>query len=76
MLKDKGVHMVDCPVSGGPKGAENGTCATMLGGNKNLCESLREFLLKTFSGKSVYCGPIGSGMAVKAINNTMNMAHV
>lgn len=31
-LKAKGIHMIDCPVSGGPKGAENGTLATMLGG--------------------------------------------
>jgi len=76
MLKAKGVHMVDCPVSGGPKGAENGALATMLGGEKDLCAGVRELLLKTFSGKSVVCGPIGSGMAVKAINNTMNMAHV
>lgn len=76
VLKAKNIHLVDCPVSGGPKGAEAGTLATMLGGDKEITEPIREILLKSFSGKSVICGPIGSGMAVKAINNTMNMAHV
>lgn len=31
-LLDRGIHMVDCPVSGGPAGAEAGTVTTMLGG--------------------------------------------
>jgi 3-hydroxyisobutyrate dehydrogenase len=68
--------MVDCPVSGGPAGAEKGSVTTMLGGDKAIVDELHDWLLETFSGKAVNCGPIGSGMAVKAINNTLNMAHV
>jgi 3-hydroxyisobutyrate dehydrogenase len=77
-LKVKGVHLVDCPVSGGPKGAEAGTLATMLGGERAICDEVKALLIKTLSQteKCTICGPIGSGMAVKAINNTMNMAHV
>lgn len=31
-LAARGIRLVDAPVSGGPKGAETGTCVTMLGG--------------------------------------------
>jgi 3-hydroxyisobutyrate dehydrogenase len=68
--------MVDCPVSGGPAGAERGMVTTMIGGKPEIVNGLKDWLLQTFSGKTVNCGPIGSGMAVKAINNSMCMGNV
>jgi 3-hydroxyisobutyrate dehydrogenase len=61
-LQTFGVELVDCPVSGGPAGAEGGTLTCMLGGNLKICDEMKPILDLSFSKKSVYCGPIGSGM--------------
>jgi len=37
MLKEKNVTMVDCPVSGGVRGAEQGILTTMYGGDVETC---------------------------------------
>ena len=38
MLAEKGVGMLDAPVSGGPEGAQNGTLAIMVGGDATVFE--------------------------------------
>lgn len=75
LLASKGVRMVDAPVSGGPQGAESGTCVTMLGGADQDMDQA-EPVVSSWSSKVVRCGPLGSGDAVKAVNNVMNAAHV
>ena len=76
--KANGVLYIDCPVSGGPAGAQAGTLTTMIGGDdiKTIEEVVIPLVTQTISKKAVYCGPSGSGMAVKSINNIMNTAHV
>lgn len=75
-MGEAGVPFIDCPVSGGPAGAEAGTLTTMLGGDEALVVgTVQPLVTATFSRKSVYCGPSGAGMAVKAINNALNTAH-
>lgn len=75
-LEKNNIKLIDCPVSGGPKGAEEGTLTTMIGGDSNTAHSIVIPLVEaTFSKKAVYCGSSGSGMAVKAINNILNTAH-
>ena len=73
-----GVTYIDCPVSGGPAGAEAGTLTTMIGGDDitTVEEVVIPLVTQSISRKAVYCGPSGSGMAVKSINNIMNTAHV
>lgn len=73
-LEERGVYYMDCPVSGGPAGAEAGTLTCMLGGNDNLVQAVQPLL--AFAGKTFHCGPIGSGMACKSINNILNTAHL
>ena len=50
----------------------------MLGGNDIVVmnEIVVPIVTKCFSKKAVLCGPVGSGMAVKSINNAMNTAHL
>jgi len=66
-VSEKGVGMLDCPVSGGEPGAVSGTLAIMVGGEPALYESCTELLL--VMGKSaVHVGPIGAGNFTKLAN--------
>jgi 2-hydroxy-3-oxopropionate reductase len=66
-LKALGVDLVDCPVSGGAKGAEAGTLAGMLGGETAAVERVLP-VLQAVGKKFVHAGPPGSGQVVKACN--------
>ena len=58
----------DCPVSGMPFRADNGTLTTMFGGTAEAFEVAKP-LLQSFSNETIHCGPVGCGQAMKAINN-------
>lgn len=65
---EKGVHFFDCPVSGGPKGAAEGSLTIMVGGDKNYLESILPILQAV--GKNIkYIGEAGSGQVVKLCHN-------
>jgi len=74
-LEADGVHLVDCPVSGGPRGAAAGTVTAMVGGKSEDTEAALP-LIRAFAGKVQACGPVGAGMAVKAVNNLLNATHL
>ena len=66
--KKKGIGFLDCPVSGGPKGAENGALSIMIGGDEEDFKKVKSALESI--GKSLfYLGNIGSGQTVKLCNN-------
>lgn len=69
-LAQRGVRFVDAPVSGGTGGAEAGTLTVMLGGAAEDVERARE-IVAAFAGKAVHVGPVGTGHAVKALNNAL-----
>lgn len=69
-----GIDLVDCPVSGGPRGAAQGTLTAMLGGGEDVERALP--LVRAFASKVERCGPVGAGMAIKAVNNLLNATHV
>ncbi|MGD2433692.1 NAD(P)-dependent oxidoreductase [Bacillus velezensis] len=65
--KEKSIHALDAPVSGGDIGAQNGTLAIMVGGEKEAFEAC----LPLFSvmGENIqYQGPAGSGQHTKMCN--------
>jgi 3-hydroxyisobutyrate dehydrogenase len=67
VLAEKGVRMLDAPVSGGSEGAQKGTLSIMIGGageDVALAMPLFEAMGATIS----HVGPIGSGQVTKAIN--------
>lgn len=70
-----GVGFLDAPVSGGPAGARAGTLAVMVGGDEAVFERSRA-LLCTFGGTVLRVGPVGSGFAVKAVNNVLMGLHL
>jgi len=67
-ISSLGAHMLDCPVSGGPSGAENGTLALMIGGNKEIYERAFD-ILSIIGDKITYTGSIGSGTLCKLAHN-------
>lgn len=74
-LAARGVGFVDAPVSGGVSGAEQGTLTVMCGGDASTVDRVRP-VLESFGRKIVHVGPVGAGMAVKAVNNILLAAHV
>jgi 3-hydroxyisobutyrate dehydrogenase len=69
-LAKHGVAYIDAPVSGGTSGADAGTLTVMCGGDQAALDRVRP-VLATFAGKVVHCGAVGTGMAVKAVNNAL-----
>lgn len=68
ILEAKGVMMLDAPVSGGPTGASAASLTIMIGGDERVFESVRH-VLSLLGEKLLYMGSIGSGHAMKAVNN-------
>lgn len=68
--KEKGLHIIDAPVSGGDIGAKSGTLTMMIGGDKSDVEKV-EPTLAQFSNERHYFGPAGSGQHAKMANQIM-----
>ena len=73
-LKSYDISFVDCAVSGGPCGASSGELSAMVGSDNFDC--VLPFISLFAQKKIVHCGNVGSGHAVKAINNALNAAHL
>jgi 3-hydroxyisobutyrate dehydrogenase len=72
-LAARGVALVDAPVSGGVKRAVDGTLAIMVGGAAADIERCRPLLAAM--GRDIFpTGPLGSGHAMKALNNYVSAA--
>ncbi len=71
-LAEKGVTVLDAPVSGGVYGAAAGTLAVMVGGDKAVFDRMKP-TLDAIGSHVVYCGPIGNGMVCKICNNLLSM---
>lgn len=70
-LRDRGIDLIDCPISGGPMGAEKGTLALIAGGDAAVIERCRP-ALETM-GTIYPCGPVGMGMVAKLANNAVGL---
>ncbi|MEZ5344963.1 MAG: 2-hydroxy-3-oxopropionate reductase [Pyrinomonadaceae bacterium] len=64
---EKGVKMIDAPVSGGDKGAIAGTLSIMAGGDAEDFERVKP-VFEAMGKTIVHCGPVGAGQTVKACN--------
>jgi 3-hydroxyisobutyrate dehydrogenase len=65
---EKGVHMMDAPVSGGPKGAKSGKLAIWIGGEQAIFDRYKS-VLDGMSDQARYVGPIGAGSVAKLVHN-------
>jgi 3-hydroxyisobutyrate dehydrogenase len=70
-LAEKGIDMIDAPVSGGPQGAEAGTIAIMVGGPEGLYQKAKPYL-DAISSNVFHCGGVGAGHTMKLVNNCIS----
>jgi 2-hydroxy-3-oxopropionate reductase len=66
-LKEKGVEMIDAPVSGGEPKAIEGTLSVMCGGKKDIFDKNYP-IMKAMAASVVYTGTIGAGNVTKLAN--------
>lgn len=71
----RGIDVVDCPVSGGPNEAANGTMVLICGGDEAAI-TRAEPVLKLLGSTWKHTGPVGTAKAVKLVNNMMSMGNV
>ena len=66
--KEKGIKMIDAPVSGGVMGAKNATLTFLVGGNKDAFDLAKPLL--QIMGKNIFhAGELGCGNGAKICNN-------
>ncbi len=74
-LAERGIEMLDCPVSGGERGAQAATLSIMVGGKQTVLDRVRPLLEKL--GKTItYCGDHGAGQVVKACNQIVQVINI
>lgn len=69
-LAEKGVKMLDAPVSGGEPKAIDGSLSVMVGGDKDVFEQYYD-LMKAMAGSVVHTGDIGAGNVTKLANQVI-----
>ena len=72
ILKSKNIKFVDAPVSGGVSRAKTGDLMIMTGGFEDEINSVKDLL--SVMGQVQIAGPLGSGHAIKALNNYVSAA--
>lgn len=75
LCAERGVNMVDAPVSGGAPGAEAGTMTVMCGGSPEAFGQARP-VFETFGKLIVLLGEAGAGQKAKIVNNALMAANM
>jgi 3-hydroxyisobutyrate dehydrogenase-like beta-hydroxyacid dehydrogenase len=70
---EKGAHMLDAPVSGGPRGAQSGKLALWVGGNREIFERYKT-VLDAMGDQARYVGPAGHATVAKLVHNCSGYA--
>jgi 3-hydroxyisobutyrate dehydrogenase len=73
IFAERGIAMLDAPVSGGPKGAESGRLALWVGGDKAIFDKYLP-VLKDIGDEPYYVGEIGAGTIAKLVHNCAGYA--
>ncbi len=70
---ERGVHLLDAPVSGGPRGAATGKLAIWVGGDQAIFEKYKP-VLDAIGDQARYVGPIGAASVAKLVHNCAGYA--
>lgn len=70
-LRQRDIDYVDAPISGGVRRARDGTAALMVGAAPDVFAKVRDVLL-TITSDVIHVGPVGTGHAMKLVNNLLN----
>lgn len=72
---ERGLALVDAPVSGGQPAAEAGTLTVMVGGEAEAAAKARP-IFETFGQLIVHLGGVGAGQEAKLVNNALMAANM
>jgi 3-hydroxyisobutyrate dehydrogenase len=72
LFRQKGVNVLDAPVSGGASGARRGSLAVLVGGDESLFEQIKP-VLDLIGDKVTYSGEIGAGSIAKIVHNMVSL---
>ena len=73
VMAERGIDVLDAPVSGGPKGAASGKLAIWVGGDEAIFAAHRA-PLDALGDQVRYIGPIGAGSIAKLVHNSAGYA--
>lgn len=71
---ERGLRMIDAPVSGAPPRARDGTLTIMVGGEADVLADCRP-VLDALGDNVIHVGPLGTGEALKLVNNLLAACH-
>ena len=69
-LAARGMAMLDAPVSGGTARAQSGELSVIVGGDRTVFDKCQD-LFSAMGSRSFHVGPLGSGLAMKLVNNML-----
>ncbi len=69
-ITGKGAMAVDAPISGGPELVAAGSCGVFIGGDDAAAKRAQD-VIAGFSNRVFHVGPLGTGLVMKTINNSM-----
>lgn len=72
---ERGIALIDAPVSGGGPAATARTLTVMCGASETVFDASRP-IFESFAGLIVRVGEIGAGQMAKLVNNALMAAHV
>lgn len=75
VLSERGVGVLDAPVSGGEAAAKEGTLSIMVGGEASVLASVHE-VLAVMGATITHVGPAGAGQLTKAANQLIVAANI
>jgi 3-hydroxyisobutyrate dehydrogenase len=74
VLTERGVHLIDAPISGGASAADRGTLTLMIGGEDDAVAAATP-VLEAVSRERFHVGPVGTGQIAKLVNNLMGIVN-
>ena len=72
---ERGVNMLECPVTGGVHKAAEGDITVLVGGDEQVFEQHRH-LLEALGRPILYMGPLGDAAIIKVITNMLAFIHL
>jgi len=69
-LSQRGIAMIDAPVSGGTGRAQSGDLSVIVGGDEAVVDKCRD-LFDVMGSRTFHVGPLGNGLAMKLVNNML-----
>ncbi len=69
-LNERGIHMLDAPISGGSEGAEKGTLSIMVGGDAEQVQRAMPYF-EAMGKRITHVGAQGAGQMVKLVNQIL-----